>query len=63
VRDADGNGVRLYRDRPPERWPRTPDGCLTMNPRPLNLDRLMGELPSEGRAGEASVIGRGPRSL
>src|SRR5665213_4369025 len=26
LRDPDGNGVELYRDRPREQWPRTADG-------------------------------------
>src|ERR1700758_5150687 len=28
--DPDGNGVELYWDRPPEQWPRNPDGSLAM---------------------------------
>src|SRR6058998_1774263 len=30
LRDPDGNGVELYRDRPREEWPRTPHGKLAM---------------------------------
>src|SRR5205823_3296433 len=30
LRDPDGNGVELYRDRPRDEWPRTPDGGLAM---------------------------------
>src|SRR5688572_26795750 len=30
LRDPDGNGVELYWDRPPEQWPRQPDGGLAM---------------------------------
>ncbi len=41
LRDPDGNGVELYRDRPPEEWPRTPDGQLQMFTRPLDLDALL----------------------
>jgi catechol 2,3-dioxygenase len=26
LRDPDGNGVELYRDRPADQWPRNPDG-------------------------------------
>ena len=43
LRDPDGNGVELYRDRPPEQWPRTPDGGLAMFTRPLDLDALLKE--------------------
>jgi catechol 2,3-dioxygenase len=43
LRDPDGNGVELYRDRPQEQWPRTPDGELTMFTRALDLDALVKE--------------------
>src|ERR1039458_4255987 len=35
LRDPDGNGVELYRDRPREQWPRTSDGSIEMFTRPL----------------------------
>jgi catechol 2,3-dioxygenase len=41
LRDPDGNGVELYRDRPGEEWPRAPDGGLEMFTRPLDLDELL----------------------
>jgi len=41
LRDPDGNGVELYRDRPEEEWPRAPDGTLVMHTRPLDLDALL----------------------
>jgi len=47
LRDPDDNGVELYRDRPQEEWPRTPEGGLTMYTRPLDLDALLGE-PAAG---------------
>jgi catechol 2,3-dioxygenase len=43
--DPDGNGVELYRDRPPEEWPRAPDGGLAMYSRPLDLNALLQEAP------------------
>ena len=43
LRDADGNGVELYRDRPREEWPRTPDGELAMFNAPLDLQALLAE--------------------
>jgi catechol 2,3-dioxygenase len=44
LRDPDGNGVELYRDRPREEWPRsTPDGDLEMVTRPLDLEGLLRE--------------------
>ncbi|MEO8140430.1 MAG: VOC family protein, partial [Gemmatimonadota bacterium] len=35
LRDPDGNGVELYRDRPRSEWPTTPSGELAMFTRPL----------------------------
>jgi catechol 2,3-dioxygenase len=43
LRDPDGNGVELYRDRPEFEWPRTPDGELAMFTRALDLDALVKE--------------------
>jgi catechol 2,3-dioxygenase len=43
LRDPDENGVELYRDRPEEQWPRTPDGKLSMFTKRLNLDDLLRE--------------------
>jgi catechol 2,3-dioxygenase len=43
LRDPDGNGVELYRDRPQEQWPRTPEGGLAMVTRRLDLDDLLAE--------------------
>lgn len=42
LRDPNGNGVELYWDRPPEQWPRSPDG-LAMFTRRLDLDALLAE--------------------
>jgi catechol 2,3-dioxygenase len=46
LRDPDQNGVELYRDRPPEQWPRTPDGKVAMYTRELDLDQLLSEAPA-----------------
>ena len=43
LRDPDGNGVELYRDRPKSEWPLAPDGGLAMFTRPLDLDALLKE--------------------
>jgi catechol 2,3-dioxygenase len=43
LRDPDGNGVELYRDRPENEWPRGPDGSLVMVTRPLDLRALLAE--------------------
>ncbi len=40
--DPDGNGVELTRDRPPEEWPRRPDGTIHMAMAdPLDLGALI----------------------
>jgi catechol 2,3-dioxygenase len=43
LRDPDGNGVELYRDRPEAEWPRAPDGSLAMHTRPVDLEGLLSE--------------------
>ena len=44
LRDPDENGVELYRDRPREEWPFTPEGELAMYSRALDLRALLAEL-------------------
>jgi catechol 2,3-dioxygenase len=44
LRDPDGNGVELYRDRPPEKWPRPGEGAgegVAMHNAPLDLNDLL----------------------
>src|SRR5256886_12931322 len=41
LRDPDGNGVELYRDRPEGEWPRGPEGGIRMHTRPLDLQALL----------------------
>jgi catechol 2,3-dioxygenase len=41
LRDPDDNGVELYRDRPPEEWPRKADGSVDMFTRRLDLETLL----------------------
>jgi catechol 2,3-dioxygenase len=43
LRDPDGNGVELYRDRPEAEWPRAPDGSIAMHTRPLDLQGLLAQ--------------------
>ncbi|MFN3825860.1 MAG: VOC family protein [Pseudorhodobacter sp.] len=43
LRDPDGNGVELYRDRPPEDWPRDAEGNLAMVNSRLDLAALLAE--------------------
>ncbi|HKG35665.1 MAG TPA: VOC family protein [Solirubrobacterales bacterium] len=51
--DPDRNGVELYWDRPPQQWPRTPDGELQMFSAPLDLQDLLAELERENEEGRA----------
>jgi catechol 2,3-dioxygenase len=41
LRDPDGNGVELYRDRPENEWPQADDGTIAMQTRPLDLPALL----------------------
>lgn len=43
LRDPDGNGVELYRDRPKEEWPHDTTGCLDMTNLPLDVEALIAE--------------------
>jgi catechol 2,3-dioxygenase len=45
LRDPDGNGVELYRDRPREEWPRGVDSALRMVSHPLDIGALLAEAP------------------
>ena len=47
LRDPDDNGVELYWDRPPEKWPRAADGAVEMFTRSLDLDSLLAEAKSQ----------------
>ncbi|MCC6221870.1 MAG: VOC family protein [Thermoleophilia bacterium] len=44
LRDPEGNGVELYRDRPREEWDRHADGRIRMKTEPLDLEGLLAEL-------------------
>lgn len=43
LRDPDGNGVELYRDRPEAEWPRDTSGQLAMVNARLDLEALLRE--------------------
>lgn len=43
LRDPDGNGVELYRDRAPDEWPRDADGNLAMVNDPLDVDAIVSQ--------------------
>jgi catechol 2,3-dioxygenase len=46
LRDPDGNGIELYRDRPRSEWPRATDGSLAMVTGPLDVQALLRESPA-----------------
>ncbi len=54
LRDPDGNGVELYRDRPREAWPRTASGELAMGTEPLDLAALLAETGARIRSPAAA---------
>jgi catechol 2,3-dioxygenase len=43
LRDPDGNGIELYRDKPEADWPRDAAGGIAMYTRPLDLRGLLAE--------------------
>jgi catechol 2,3-dioxygenase len=52
LRDPDGNGIELYRDRPREEWPRAEDGSgsVAMFNAPFDLRALLDELETPAPA-------------
>jgi catechol 2,3-dioxygenase len=42
LRDPDGHGIEIYRDRPRDSWTNNPDGSLNIGTVALDLDDLMG---------------------
>lgn len=44
LKDFDGNGIEVYRDRQEEEWPRDSLGQLKMDTKSLDIDNLIGEL-------------------
>ena len=48
LRDPDGNGVELYRDRDRAEWPRDAEGGLAMVTRRLDVRALLAEAPAAG---------------
>jgi len=44
LRDPDGNGIEIYRDRDPDEWPRDANGAVDMPTKPLDLEGLLAEV-------------------
>ena len=47
LRDPDGNGIELYRDRPQTEWPRDSNGTIAMTSDPLDLEELLREAAAQ----------------
>jgi catechol 2,3-dioxygenase len=63
LRDPDGNGVELYRDRPREDWPRAADGSLAMGSAPLDVAALLAEAADENQvADDTAFAGLSPET-
>lgn len=63
LRDPDGNGVELYRDRPRAEWPRAADGTLMMGSAPLDVAALLEEADRPVDVQDASQPSSGPSAL
>jgi catechol 2,3-dioxygenase len=59
LRDPEGNGIEIYRDRPRSEWEYGPNGELKMGTVALDLDAVMSELPDGPDPGmpEGTTIG------
>jgi catechol 2,3-dioxygenase len=47
LRDPEGNGIEIYRDRARDEWP-SEQGMLRMDTLPLDIDGVMAEAPDDG---------------
>ncbi len=56
LRDPEGNGIELYRDRPREEWPFR-DGQLAMGADPLDVPGLLEEAPEAAPLHPGTVVG------
>ena len=43
LKDPDGNGLELYRDRPQEEWPRDAEGNFVLSNEPFDVEALLRE--------------------
>ncbi len=55
LRDPDGNGIELYRDRPRDEWPRASDGSIEMITAPLDLHALTAASEGDAETGQANA--------
>ncbi|MFZ0387280.1 MAG: VOC family protein [Solirubrobacteraceae bacterium] len=59
LRDPDGNGIEIYRDRPRDQWPSDDQGAIRMDTLRLDLSDLLGELDAEAGSAPASTVAAG----
>ncbi|HET9737770.1 MAG TPA: VOC family protein [Solirubrobacteraceae bacterium] len=59
LRDPEGNGIEIYRDRPRSEWEYEPSGEVRMGTVPLDVDAVMAELPDGADSGmpDGTVVG------
>jgi catechol 2,3-dioxygenase len=57
LRDPEGNGIEIYRDRPRDQWGHTTGGELRMATLPLDLDGVMRELDGDGEGSNGMPAG------
>jgi catechol 2,3-dioxygenase len=62
LRDPDGNGVELYRDRPRDEWPLTETGELKMITERLDVAGLLRELDGDGPSDDRADAVAGSRA-
>ena len=63
LRDPDGNGIELYRDRARDEWPRAADGELLMVTERLDVAALLRELDGDETADPDAVAAAGAAAV
>ncbi len=61
LRDPDGNGIEIYRDRPRAQWPVDDRGAIRMDTLRLDLSELLHELDDDPELDPASAVMAGTR--
>jgi catechol 2,3-dioxygenase len=59
LRDPEGNGIEIYRDRPREHWEREATGEIRIGTVALDVAGVMSELPGDGDRGmpDGTIVG------
>jgi len=61
LRDPDGNGIEIYRDRPRAQWPSDDRGEIRMDTLRLDLSDLLSELDGDATSAPPSAVAAGTR--